>query len=100
MCGERVEKLTAEIVALESRRNEPRELVTLEKPKLPGTDEIADLSANQAKAALEGDSLMERKGLLQKVIKEERVTSRSEILPVFCIPLDPSSWHIFDHRTV
>lgn len=94
MCGERIEKLTSELVALESRRSELRDQIAVEKPTLPGVDEIADL-CDQAKAALEGGSLMERKSLLQKVIKEVRVTSRSEILPVFWVPLDPSSLAFF-----
>lgn len=43
MCGERVGKLTSELVASQSRGNELREQVAIEKPRIPDPEQIVDI---------------------------------------------------------
>ncbi|MGH2661096.1 MAG: hypothetical protein ACRDHS_15940, partial [Actinomycetota bacterium] len=93
-CGPRIERLTAELVGLESRKNELSEEVQADRPQLPAQEEIFEL-CDRAMIALEGGALPQRKAVMQQVVEKVQVTDRDNILPIFKVPLVSSSLGIF-----
>lgn len=93
-CAQRVERLTAELVAMESQRNLQREQIDIEKPKNPRVEDLNNLW-ERAKTVLEGGDLPHRKAFFQEVVQEIQVTVRGNIRPVFKLPLDPCSIRFF-----
>jgi hypothetical protein len=83
-CGPRIDELSGKLRGLEARRAE----LAAEEPE--GRERLSDedlaLLVAHVRDVIEGGDPPTRKALLQSLIEEIRVVSRSEIYPSFLLP--------------
>jgi site-specific DNA recombinase len=85
-CATRVQKLAAEVGALNARRAELADEVSEAAPDVPDASSLAELR-DELLSALEAGDHAQRKALLQTLVAEIRVKDRSWIQPVFRVPI-------------
>ncbi len=83
-CGPRIDELTGKLRGLEARRAE----LAAEEPedREPLSDEDLALLVGHVREVIDGGDPPTRKALLQSLVEEIRVVSRSEIYPSFLLP--------------
>lgn len=85
-CATRVQKLAAEIAALNARRADLADEVSEAAPDVPDESDLAGLRG-ELLTALEAGDHAQRKALLQTLVAEIRVKDRSWIQPIFRVPI-------------
>ena len=84
-CAPRLQALSEKMVELRCHKADLQQAMDREQLSQPTDDDLASIRA-KVKEAIEAGSAQERKGLLQALVAEVRVQSRSEIYPVFRLP--------------
>jgi site-specific DNA recombinase len=84
-CGPRIDELSGKLRGLEARRAE----LAAEEPEghQPLSDEDLALLVGHVREVIDGGDPPTRKALLQSLVEEIRVVSRSEIYPSFLLPV-------------
>lgn len=85
-CAPRIEKLAAEITALNARSTELAADLTEDEPEPFDETALAELR-EELKIALEAGPQPQRKAIMQSLVAEIRVKDRSWIQPVFRVPI-------------